>query len=1141
VATGQPDVDGSSLPSLIVDPVSGAYTRDLLDARLGKELARARRAGAECSLCVFDVDHFKTINDAFGHARGDQVLGAVVDRVLGLVREADWLFRYGGDEFVILLPDTGAAGAFELAQRVVAGVSGELLEGDPPLTLSISIGVATFPADATDAAGLLAAADSRSYLAKRRGRGRAVADDAAASTATGPSRLIERDAELAAATAFIQRLLANGEGAFVVRGDRGSGHTRFVEEIAKIAGLHGLEVQTAATGDWPPPAYRRPTRAAAAQRAARRTHQEPAGVLVVADGAGAWAAAQECVAAHLAGEHPVAVGLVLAGSGAAAESLPLTMPMLGSVDLAPFSPSALRVWLRTAVRGEPSRELVDWVAARSGCLPARAERALARLEQRGGLEQTASGGWTLTAQDAATDQRVRRRLPTMLTDFVGRARECDEVADLLGRSRLVTLVGPGGIGKTRLSLAVAGELDDQFADGVVFVPLAEATTVELVKSAVARALDIVHTSGRPLADKIAEHVRELSLLLVLDNFEQVLVAAPFVAELLRVAPGLTVLASSRERLRVSGERTYPVPPLTVPALEELPTEGVALARTIARSSALALFVARAKAASYTFELDLGNLRAVIELCTRLDGLPLAIELAAARCDMLRPDELLDQLAGRLDLLVDGPRDVPARQQTLRAAIDWSVALLEPADVALFTTLGVFAGGCTHAAAHAVSADDDVAERLTTLVDASLLRAGQDPDGRPRFQMLETTRAYAAERLASDHAVAAEVHARHAAYYAAFAEQANDELRGPDRVGWLTRVEAEYANLRVTLGWALDNGRAETAARTALGLYRFWYNGSHVSESRPWLDRILEASGELSARLQLQVLDNAAWLAIGAGDHEPARALATRCLEAARKVGDRRVVAETLCGLGDIESCNGSHELARTHYEAALEICRLTGDRPGTAIALGKLAEIHFDLGDLDRAYELGDDNLELERQTEHVRGVVEMLNLLGTILLLKGDISRAKTVLQEGLELSRADEHLVSEARGTLELARVANSEGNREHATRLALTALAMARNMGLRIELVATMEVLAGILVAGRPQLAATLFGAAEELREQHGLTRPPVWEPVWAGDVARLRRELPKDDLMVAWSTGRATKLDQILTEALAIDPTACRTPV
>lgn len=1126
-------------PATIVDPVTGAYTRDLFEARFSKELARARRSGAELSVCLLDVDHFKTINDAFGHARGDHLLRSVVDRVQAVIRESDWLFRYGGDEFVMLLPDTDAAGAFELAQRIVRSMAETLLDGDPPLTLSVSIGVATFPADAGDATGLLATADSRSYLAKRRGRGRAVADDAAASGTTGPSRMIERDAELAAATSFIQRLLEHGEGAFVVRGERGAGHTRFVEEIAKIAGLHGLEVQTAATADWPPPAYRRPTRAAAAQRAARRTRQETRGVLVVADGAGAWSVAQERVAALLAADQPpTAVGMVLAGPGSGTHRVPVTMPLLGAVDLAPFSPSAMRVWLRTAVQGEPTGELVDWVATRSGGLPARAERALARLVDTGALEQIATGGWALAAAAGTAAPPVQPWLPTMLTDFVGRACECEQVEQLLAHSRLVTLVGPGGIGKTRLSLAVAGGLHDHFAHGVVFVPLAEATTVQLVESAIARSLGVVHTAGQPVADAIADQLRDQRMLLVLDNFEQVLDAAPFVAELLSAAPGLTVLTSSRERLRLSGERVYAVPPLTLPTVDELALDTSAVAAAIAASSALALFAARAKAANYAFELHPGNLRAVVELCTRLDALPLAIELAAARIDTLTAEQLLEQLGRRPDLMTEGPRDVPARQQTLRAAIDWSVDRLDARDADTFALLGVFAGGCSLAAARAVCADDDVAQRLARLTDASLLRMGADPSGAPRYEMLETTHAYAAERLAADPAASAAAHARHAIHFAAFAEQANVELRGPDRIEWLAQVETEYANLRVALDWGLDNGAVETAARTALGLYRFWYNGNHVAESRPWLERVLGAAGELSPRLRMQVLDNAAWLAISEGDHGPGRLLATQCLEAARQVDDQRIVAETLCALGDIDSCTGAHYAARAHYEAALQICQQTGDRPGIAMALGSLAEILCDIGDLDGAATFGTEALALEREADHARGVVEMLTLLGRVALLRDDIATARTALREGLELSRTDGHLVAEVRATLGLARVADRAGSAPEAVRLALAALATAKRLGFRIELATTIEGLAAIIVASRPRLAATLFGAAEELRERHGLPRPPALESAWSGSVARLRGALSDGTLAGAWSTGRAGRLDQVLDEALALNPATCR---
>jgi diguanylate cyclase (GGDEF)-like protein len=1128
----------------ITDPVSGAYSRALLDARLGRDLARARQTSGDFALCLLDIDHFKTVNDAFGHARGDAVLRQVVERVLGLVRGSDALFRFGGDEFVLLLPDTDASSAFDVAERIATGLRQTAFPGDPPLAVSASIGVAAFPTDATDAVGLLAAADRRSYSAKRRGRGCAVADDAGTDLPNQSPRLIERDAALAAAQLFLDQLLAGTSGTFVVRGDRGAGHTRFTAEVAKIAQLQGVRVVAPAPADCPLPAYAAPNRGP-------RPHgvgvTQPPAVLIVADTAGSWSAAIDRVASLVeADASPPAVGLVLAGSGATEEPLPAAMPLLGSADLATFTANAMRVWLRAAVQGEPSAKLVEWVAARGHGLPARAERALARLVARGGLVQAGSGHWTLT-DDAAAAARPARRLPTVLTDLVGRARECEAVLGLLRSARLVNLVGPGGIGKTRLSLAVAMAAEDEFDDGVTFVPLADATTTPLVASAIAKALGIIEMPGRPIVDTMTEQLADQRMLLVLDNFEQVLVAAPLVAQLLAAAPGLSVLTSSRERLKISREQVYQVPPLTLPSLDQLPVGDLEVARAAASFSALGLFAARARAASYGFRLTGGNVAAVAELCTRLDGLPLAIELAAARCDSFGPEELLAQLGGRLDLLADGPRDVPVRQQTLRAAIDWSVALLDPADDDVFTQLGVFAGGCSLAAAVAVCGSSrppgtpgDLPTRLSTLVGKSLLRTERGPDGTGRFRMLETTHAYAVERLAANPIASSTLRARHAAYYMSFAEQANEELRGVDRATWIARVETEYANLRAALQWSLDAGDVETAARTALGLYRFWNNGHHVADSRPWLEQILAAPGPLAEPLRVRVLDNAAWLAVDQGDHEPARQLAAQCLEAALAVGDDRAVAEAIWALGDIESCTGAYNEARAHYQEALRLCRETGDRPGVATALGQLAEVDFAVGDLGTAFALASESLQLEREAEHPRGITQALNLLGSILLTKGDPIAARAMLEESLALCHSDRQVVSQAAATLELARVASAEDDQETAAGFAISALGAYRRLGLRMEIAAALELLAQIVVDIRPLVAATLFGAAERLREQHRLPRPPVWQPSWDAAVHRLRQQLADGPCLDAWAAGGATKLDAVVTEALAIDPAICRPP-
>ncbi|MDQ1709340.1 MAG: hypothetical protein QOG49_725 [Frankiaceae bacterium] len=1122
------------MPTAIIDSVSGAFTRDVLDSLLAKEIARARRAGRSCSLCVLDIDHFKTINDAFGHARGDQVLKQVVERVVGTVRDADRLFRYGGDEFVLLQPDTKPGEALETARRIVDAIAEGLFVGDPPLTLSVSIGVATFPGDANDATGLLAAADRRGYLAKRRGRGRAVGDDDPSGGIDRPSRLIERDAELAAAHRFLETVLATGAGTMLVRGERGAGHSRFVEEVAKVAALHGFDVVTAAAGD----ARERPRQASRDEHGIGRDAVPSVGVLVIGDGVEESAQARDTALTLLTRRAPTRVGLVLAGAGTTADAAPAGLPLLSSVDLAPFSTAGIRVWLRTAVRGEPSAALISCIESRSGGLPARAERALTRLVDRGGIEHTSSGGWTLSA--AAADV-VRRRLPPALTGFIGRSAEIHHLSDLMQSHRLVTLVGPGGIGKTRLSLAVAAAEEVRYDEGAAFVPLAEATTAELVASAIAQAAGINERQGTPLIDTLLTELADRNLLLVLDNFEQVLVAAPLVARLLAAAPGISVLASSRERLRVSGEQTYQVPPLTLPSLDLLTDDAGGVARAVAGSSAIALFVARAQASSYDFALTAENVRAVAQLCFRLDGLPLAIELAAARCDVLSPEAMLGQLASRLDILAEGPRDVPLRQQALRAAIDWSVTMLTPGEESVFTQLGVFSGGCTLEAAAAVcggpaGSGAEVARTLSALVDKSLLRTGSEADGSIRYQLLETTRLYAAERLAR-RADTAAVRGRHAEHYCEFAQHASGELRGPQRVDWLRALDAEYANLRAALDWTIDNGHAEIAARIALALYRFWYNGHHISESRGWFDRLL-AAGDLPDDLLVRVLDNAAWLAIAEGDHAPARAFATRCIDAARASGDLRAVAEALGALGDVSCVTGDYAAARQHYGESLRIARDVGDTGGVATALGHLGYVTFASGALDDALAFATEALAIERGMRHTRGIVQNLIVQSEALLLLGNLSAARGLLNESVLLSRAEEHAAAEASAELALARVEQRSGRLPDAVVAATTALRINHQLGFQIELAECMEALAAILTSASayPETAIELLGAADAVRVAHSGPRFPVWQPPLDAAVSALRATVEERRYAQAWAAGRVGRLDDIVAAALALDPAA-----
>ncbi len=1053
----------------VSDPVSGARPRSELQSRLEEELARAARSAGCCSLCLFDVDFFKTVNDVFGHLRGDQALRQIVDRIKGLVRSYDVLFRYGGDEFVLLLPDTDAAEAARLALRLTADVRGSPFDGDPPLNLSVSLGVATFPADGADATGLLQRADQRNYLAKRRGRGTAVADDADTGAADTSTRLWERDAALVAAHEFLTRLRVEGRGALRVHGQPGAGHTRFLDEVATIAGLRGFTVLPVPAA--PAPAPTRPDGAGEA-------------VLLLADVADpARAAAIATGLGH--GPHaPPVLGLVFATTPADGGPAPDGPPILGEVDLPPWSPAALRIWLRTTLRDEPSRTLVNRLANRSGGLPAAATRELARLRERQGLVRT-DDGWTLSPAVLGRPRR-RVRLPAALTGLVGREQETGQVAALLAGARLVTLVGPGGIGKTRLALAVAAAAADGFDDGVVFVPLAETTETARVVGALALALQVGEVPGEPLLDTVIEHLAEASMLLVLDNFEQVLDAGAVVDDLLAAAPGVSVLVTSREPLALYGEHVHRVPPLRLPTADQLPAAGGpagavadavadAVASALADYPAIALFDQRARAANPDFALSPATLPAVAELCRQLDGLPLAIELAAARTDRLSPQALLDRLTEHLDTAGTPARNRPERQQTLRGALDWSYHLLAADQRQVFTALAAFTGGCTAEAALAVAAPprppgpdgaadaaDPPADRgtadgsagdsgtanggagdsgagdsgtadggaggsgagglLTALVDKSLLVAEPSPGGGTRYRMLATVRAYAVSRLATDPA-AGTVFGRHAAYYAALAERAATGLAGPEQAAWTERIEREYENLRAATERALTQGDVAVASRICLGLWRIWRHGSHIGDGRDWLGRVLAAPAAGPGEGPAEGLgDGPAQRPAGGLREAPAEGPA-QGPGGGPAQGPAGTRARLLYAAAVLAATQDDHGTAHRLGADCLELARVGGDRETMAQAYNVLGAAAVGAAD----YRLAAGHLErclaLFQELEQPQGTAGALGNLAKLSLRLGDLSAAGCYIDRCLQLERSSGNtfglvLGLEVRGQILLAR---------------------------------------------------------------------------------------------------------------------------
>jgi predicted ATPase/serine/threonine protein kinase len=644
-------------------------------------------------------------------------------------------------------------------------------------------------------------------------------------------------------------------------------------------------------------------------------------------------------------------------------------------------------------------------------------------------------------------------LPTPSTPLIGRQTQIREVRERLAQSevRLLTLTGPGGTGKTRLALQVAAELAEEFADGVCFVNLAPISDPRLVPMVTAQTLGVREAAARPVIENLLDHLCERQILLVFDNYEHLLDAAPMVRKLLTAASELRVLVTSRSPLHLQGEHEYAVPPLSLPDAQRTPS----LAQ-LAQFEAVQLFVDRALQVRPDFRLTSENASTIVEICQRLDGLPLAIELAAARVKILPPPALLARLVSRLRLLNGGPRDLPARHQTLRDAIAWSYELLGEREQVLFERLSVFAGGRTLEAIEVVCATEDaggagsgqareqeVLEEVTSLVDKNLVRATEDLAGEPRFVMLETIQEFAAEKL-QERGELERLRRRHAEYFLALAEQAEPQLIGPEQGRWLSRLVLEHDNLRAALRW-LAGAEAEYAARLAGALSRFWIKRGLYREGRGWLRKVLTAPG-LPPAVRAKTLLGAAILANFQND-SAAEPLLEEGLALARSVGDRRLIAAILQGLGHSARVRDDLAGATTLFEQVLVEQRHLGDRRGTSAVLGNLGSVAHVQGDYARAKMLSEESLTLAREVGDTTLAGFALYTLGHVAYEQGEVGRAGVLLRESLLVSRESGDVRIRVFAIANLGLVAGAGGVPSRAARLAGAAeacfAALATNM--------------------------------------------------------------------------------------------------
>jgi predicted ATPase len=737
--------------------------------------------------------------------------------------------------------------------------------------------------------------------------------------------------------------------------------------------------------------------------------------------------------------------------------------------------------------------------------------------------------------------------------------------------RLVTLTGPGGSGKTRLGLQLVGELLDLFPDGILFVDLAPVTEPALVPAALMQTLRIRQDAGPSPVESLMEHLGTKRLLLLLDNFEHLLPAAPFVAELLAACPQLKVLVTSRTVLRLRGEHEFPVPPLALPDRMQLPP-----IERLTRYAAVELFIQRAVAAHPAFAVTDENAAAVVEICHRLDGLPLAIELAAARLRLFTPASLLARLDNCLKLLTQGACDLPARQRTLRDTIAWSHDLLSPAEQKLFRCLAVFVGGATMEAAEAVCSragdlEIDILGGVASLVDRNLLRRLEGPGDEPRFTMLEAIREYGLEQL-QEWGETERVRRQHAELFLRLAEDAEAFLRGPRQVEWMDRLEREHDNLRAALDWCATTGEAEMGLRLSGAVWWFWQARGYLREGHQRLRAMLALPAPRRHTMaRAKALIGAGALADCLGDYVTALACHHESLSLSRECGDQFGTARALLFLGMVAEVQGDYTEAHRHYQESLALHRTLGEQAGIATSLSGLGNIASAAGQTETARAHYHESLAVLRELEDIHQIACVLSNLGDLAGSTGDYDTVWRFLQESLTLTlqQGDRGLIARVQlslGTVALNRVdlpaarqmfeqilvalrpmgekgyvadafrrlgkvALWQGNVEEAEQHGQESLTLRRGLGNKACIADSLDGLAEIALARQQTARAIrLNSAAAGLREHIGAPLPPFHQESHDRHLCAIRDRVGEAEFAALWAEGQAMSLEQAIKEAL-----------
>jgi diguanylate cyclase (GGDEF)-like protein len=1052
---------------MVRDALTGVYSRVTLEQRLKEEIERAIRYDTPFSIILLDLDHFKSVNDGFGHRRGDQILIEFTGRLRELCRRSDILYRYGGDEFLFLLPNTSKLQADLLANRLLEEIASKPFGQAPPIHISLSLGVASAPEDATTAEVLFEKADQRHYVAKRLGRSRVISEDPQRNEDIllfdEEARLLEREEELVCIHDFLASLPNHQRGVFIVSGSPGSGKTRFLAEAGKLARLQGYEVLplhgspalknrvygdlSEAARQWsslPPPAAGVEGFSEGLQRLVEEKGRSGLFFLVDQFADLDWATRDMLLQYMLSNSPEIVLGLVYsADSGNAQRLFPTGTSLRQTISLNPLTPPAIHIWLRSMLGWEAPEGFAGWLHEQTGGLPGNIRKGLNYLVDRNVLARQ-NHSWELRstyAKESLKEQlgfqsvQPRHNLPNTPTGMVGRENEIQEAKHMLESSRLLTIIGPGGVGKTRLALQVGAELQEEFPSGVFWIPFAAVMDAGMLLASMAVALGFTFYGGEDPEIQFFNFLQEKQILLILDNLEHLSTGVDVLSRLMEKASQVKLICTSRERLNLQGEAVLLLHGMDIPAKVSL--------EHIEGFSAIQLFLQAARLANTDFVLDQSNKDAVIQICQLVDGLPLGIEMAASWTRMLAPEQIAQEMMKNLNFLSMTQRDRPFRHQSLRAVFEQSWFLLSKEESESLASLSIFPSHFSREAAAAVGQVSLLT--LSRLLDKSMLQVAKNS----RYVIHEVIRRFSLEKLESDASTWEKVHRSFIDYYAAFMTNASDKLYGYQQVETLNQINLEIENVLQAWKLCIDQGQWDRIDQMLQSLFLFYeirgliqegdriFNqaqalletledkvSGETSAIQQLLGRILVRRGVFARRLGLyersqnltesglellrhhEAIPEQAFglLKLGQllgefGDYEAGRVACQEGLELYQSLGDQYGTAQILHEMGVIAYQSGNYAEAEKHTLESLGIFRQVGDTWNLAMALINLGNVESELGIYQRAQEYYRQALELFEQVGDLSGKAAALNNLGDVARELAEFDQAQAYLQQSLNL----------------------------------------------------------------------------------------------------------------------------------------------